>query len=452
MVDIHKLGVFLGIFAAQAFDQSVGSIQRRQAGNGPLHRLTADLYVIQGGDTTLGGGRDDIGNLSALDQRKGIFLPGRGLMNLFYLGHRDACVCQNRRSTHSSIDGKAHLHKLLGNIRNLGLIRVLHRDKDAAFLIELIAGSYQSFKQRFLHGVGNAQNLAGGFHLRPQLVIHIDQLFEGEHRHLHRIIRRHLIKPGAVPHLRKLLPQHGPGGQIHHGNTGHLADIGDGAGGTGVDLDDIQLVVIDQILNIDKSFGLQRNRQIPGSLDDLFGHGLADVPGRIHRDGVTGMDAGAFDVFHNTRNENILPVTDGIYLQLGTHQIFINQYRVFNPLREDDGHIFLHIIRAKGDDHVLSAQHVGGTDQHRVSHILRRLERLLGGHNGKAFGAFDMVQLQQFVKFFPILRLIDALRRGSQNIHTVFREELGQLNGGLTAKGNHYAKRLFGADNPHHIL
>ena len=144
--------------------------------------------------------------------------------------------------------------------------------------------------------------------------IHVDQLLKGEHRHLDGHIGGFLIKAGAVSHILQLFAQHRPGSQVHHRHAGDLADIRNGAGGTRVHLDHIQLVVIDQILDIHQSLSIQGNGQIPGALDDLVRHHVVDVPGRVHGDGVAGMDAGALDVLHNARNQDVLAVADGIDL------------------------------------------------------------------------------------------------------------------------------------------
>ena len=42
------------------------------------------------------------------------------------------------------------------------------------------------------------------------------------------------------------------------------------------------------------------------------------------------MDARTLDVLHDTRNQNRFSVADRVDLQLGTHQVFINQDRILN--------------------------------------------------------------------------------------------------------------------------
>ena len=125
------------------------------------------------------------------------------------------------------------------------------------------------------------------------------------------------------------------------------------------------------------------------------------------------MDAGALDVLHNARNQDVLAVADGVDLQLGAHQVFIDQNGILDLLRQNDGHIFLDIRVVKGDDHVLAAQHVGRPHQHRIPDPIGDLQGFLGGHHRKALGALHMVFFQQLVEPFPVLRHIDAVKRGA---------------------------------------
>ena len=57
------------------------------------------------------------------------------------------------------------------------------------------------------------------------------------------------------------------------------------------------------------------------------------------------MDARPFDMLHDAGNQNIFPVTDRVDLQFGAHQVFVDEHRVFYPVRQDDPHILAHVFR-----------------------------------------------------------------------------------------------------------
>ena len=152
----------------------------------------------------------------------------------------------------------AHLVQLPGDIHDLRLIPVVHGDQHAAaaLLLHLVAGGDQALEQGLLHVLAQAQHLAGGLHLWGEGRIGVGDFFKGEHRHLHRHIRRLLIEPGSVAQGSQRLSHHDPSGQVHHGYACHLGDVGHGPAGPGVDLDDVQLALVDQVLNVDEAPGL----------------------------------------------------------------------------------------------------------------------------------------------------------------------------------------------------
>ena len=57
---------------------------------------------------------------------------------------------------------------------------------------------------------------------------------------------------------------------------------------------------------------------------------LLNVDGRIDGDRVAGVNACALEVLHDTRDEDVVAVTDGIDLDLAAHHVLIDQNRVFN--------------------------------------------------------------------------------------------------------------------------
>ena len=131
------------------------------------------------------------------------------------------------------------------------LVAVADGEQNAAFLVHVVSGSHQSFVEGFFQILADTQHFAGGFHFRAKSHIHIGQFFKGEHRHFAGYIRRCAVQACAVAQIAELFSQHGTGGQIHHRHAGHLADVRDGAGGTGIDLDHIDCVFVHDILDID---------------------------------------------------------------------------------------------------------------------------------------------------------------------------------------------------------
>ncbi len=112
----------------------------------------------------------------------------------------------------------------------------------------------------------------------------------------------------------------------------------------------------------------------------------------------------------------------------------------------DDRHIFLDVGIVVGDDHVLTAEDIGRTQQNRVTQFVSDFQRLFGREDGMSGGARDAAAFQQFVKTLSVLRLVDRVGRGAENVCTDLLKVFGQLDGCLTAELDDNAVRLFGFD------
>ena len=177
--------------------------------------------------------------------------------------------------------------------------------------------------------------------------------------------------------------------------------------------------MINQILDVDQSLGFQRNSQTLGIIQDLFHKIIGQAPCRINGNGVSGVNAGSFDMLHDAGDQDIRSIADSIDLKLGPHHVLVDQNRVFDILGKDNIHIFVDIFFVKGDDHVLSPQDVGGSEQDRIADFIRRFKGLLLRHDGIANRPFDLKLFQKLVKAFSILRPVDAVGRGPKDPHAV---------------------------------
>ena len=240
--------------------------------------------------------------------------------------------------------------------------------------------------------------------------------------------------------------------QFHHGHAGDFTDIGNGAGGSGIHLDYIQLVAINQVLNVNQSFGAQGQRQLFAYIADLVEHHIVQVVRGIHGNRVAGVYTGPFNMLHNAGDQHIFAIADAVHFQLCAHHILVYQHRVFNPLCQNQLHIAAHIIIRVGDGHILPADHIAGAQQHRIAQFVGCYQCLGHGHHAGALGTEDAEFFQQCVKPFPVLGNVDGLGAGAQNRNTFFVQKFGQLNGGLAAKGHHHPNGLFYLNDLHHIF
>ena len=254
-----------------------------------------------------------------------------------HLAHRvgrDHVTVEHRRTTRCCIEVVPELLELLRNLKHLDLVAVLDGKQQVALIlmVELVARRSQPLEQRFFEIMRNTEHFASRLHLRPEHGVNIVQLLKAEHRHLDRHIFRLGVQPGAVAHIAQPVSQHDPCCNVYHRHAGDLADIGHRTGGTGIDLNDIDVPIINHILDIYQPDHLERPGQPPsvgnqGSFD-LLGKGLR----WIDRDRVTRVDARPLDMLHDAGDQVVLPVADRVHLDLLAHHIFVDQNRVLNQV------------------------------------------------------------------------------------------------------------------------
>ena len=164
------------------------------------------------------------------------------------------------------------------------------------------------------------------------------------------------------------------------------------------------------------------------------------------------MDSGSLDVLHDSWDEYVLSVTDCVNLKLGSLHVFVNQHRILNALCQNDFHVFLYVRVVESDDHVLSAKHVGRTQQHRVLNFVRSLQSLLQSENCKSLRLVDSKLVAQFLKSLAVLGKVNGIRGCSQNPDALLVQEFRELDCGLSSESDHHADRIFRVDYVHHIL
>ena len=79
------------------------------------------------------------------------------------------------------------------------------------------------------------------------------------------------------------------------------------------------------------------------------------------------MDTSTFNMLHDTRNQDILSITNCIDFDFFTHQVFVNQNRMFLCNLIDDSDIFLYILVTDCNTHALSTKNIGRTNKYRIS-------------------------------------------------------------------------------------
>ena len=88
---------------------------------------------------------------------------------------------------------------------------------------------------------------------------------------------------------------------------------------------------------------------------------LCNILCRIYGDTVSGVDTGTLNMLHDTRDQDVCSVADGVYLDFLTHNVLIYQDRMLLGDLVDDADKFVNIFITDSDLHALSTQYIGRT-------------------------------------------------------------------------------------------
>ena len=157
-------------------------------------------------------------------------------------------------------------------------------------------------------------------------------------------------------------------------------------------------------------------------------------------------------MLHDTRDKNILAVTDSVYLKLSTHKILVYKYRVLDSLVENDSHVFLDIIIIECDYHVLSAKNVRRSHKNRIVYLVCNFKSLVTSHDSEALRPFYLKLFKQFVKSLSVLSSVNSVRRSTKNVYTMLSHMLCKLDSSLSAECHNNSNRLFNSDDVHNVL
>ena len=280
-------------------------------------------------------------------------------------------------------------------------------------LRQIHACSKEGFIKRLIKGLCNTQALTGGFHFRSQTDLCSPDFLKGEYRHLNGKIICFRLQSRLIAKLLDRLSDDHLCRQIHNRNSCHLADIRHGTGGTGIYLDHIYILTDGNELNVDQPLDMKGLCQPFGVIRNLCLHRIGNRRCRINGNTVTGMDAGSFNMLHNTRNQDIRAVTHRIHFDFLPLQVFVNQNRMILCDPIDDIHKLFDLFIGNGDLHALAAQHVGGSYQNRITQSVCNLLSFLCRKYSAACCSRDLCFFQYLIKQLSVFSRIHILCPGS---------------------------------------
>ena len=127
------------------------------------------------------------------------------------------------------------------------------------------------------------------------------------------------------------------------------------------------------------------------------------------------MDSCPFYMLHYSRDQNVISVTNGIYLDFLTHHVFVNKDRMILGDLIDDSYEFIYLFIIKGNSHSLSAKYIGRTYKNGISQIVRGTDSFFRGIYRMSCRSLDTGGCKHLVKKFSVLSLIYIFGTCSEN-------------------------------------
>ncbi len=158
------------------------------------------------------------------------------------------------------IKRKSEVGKFFNYIDNFILVLVVYGEIYTRRILlcrmfHIEARGNKPFKQSFFNRLAYSKNFTRRLHFGTELRIHVVKFFERKNGNFNCNVRRIFIKPRSVTEVFKLRAEQYSGRDIDHRHAGYLRNIRYSSRRSRIHFDYIKLVMVNEILNIDKSLG-----------------------------------------------------------------------------------------------------------------------------------------------------------------------------------------------------
>lgn len=191
----------------------------------------------------------------------------------------------------------------------------LHADEDVALRGQGAAGGHLAFRKGEAEVGVDAHDFAGALHFGAEDDVHAGEFAEGEDGFFDAVVRGDDF--GGEAEFFERFAGHDFGGEFGQRDADGFANEGRGAGGTRIDLDDVEVVAFDGELHVHQAADVEGLRELLGGIADAVLHGRREAEGRDDAGAVAGVDAGLFDVLHDGADDGRFAVGDAVHIDLG---------------------------------------------------------------------------------------------------------------------------------------
>ena len=225
------------------------------------------------------------------------------------------------------------------------------------------------------------------------------------------------------------------------------------SGGTRVNFDYIYIIfVVNDELNVEQTNDADTQTQFLCVFQDFafcfVGYGEC----RVYGDGVTGVYACSFYVFHDTGYEYVDAVTNSVNFQFFTLDIFVNQYGLVFIDCYCSFQVCSQLFFISNDLHCTAAQYVGRTNQYRVTDFVCCFYTSFDVCYSLTFRLRDTQFTHDVFEGVSVFCFFDGFYICTDDFYAAFHQRFCQVDRCLTTQGSDDAQRLFQFNNVHNVF
>src|SRR4030042_2180396 len=341
---------------------------------------------------------------------------------------------------------ESQLKKLARDGCCFNLVIVVDTDEHIAVFGQTLPGRKLGFREGRPETGIHAHDFACGAHLRSKIGRYVRKFHEWKNRGFY---SDHLLTRSFLySHFLQRSACGDFGRDLRPCSSRCLADEGHRSRSPWIYFKNVYDPVPQRELKVDQSFDFQALRQPEGLVYNRAVIILTQHVGGKHTAGISGMDTRLLDMLHKSADKGLLPVADGIHIELESvlkkpvHKNgVVRRNHCRFPYESLPGFLVI------DDFHGAPAQHIGGTHEYGVSDLSSNRPCLFKCEYRTAFGLLDIRISDQFSEPLSVFRQIDKFRRSTEYGHSRLFQPFGQFQRSLTPKLDDNAVRFFRITN-----
>ena len=146
------------------------------------------------------------------------------------------------------------------------------------------------------------------------------------------------------------------------------------------------------------------------------------------------MDTGSLNQLHDTGNEDIAAIADGIDLNLAALDILVNQNGLILVDLNGGAQIVAELILVCDDLHRSASENEGGTYKHGVSDLCGYLDTVLDLCDSLSLCSRDVKLVEKVFKLVTVLCTVNSSAVGTDDFYPTVVKRLSKVDSSLTAE------------------